>query len=95
MWIVLSGIPLPWSARLSDGLYDFRKGLIPLLEKMHGSVQHVGKVPSRAGKELIKKNELMQLRNELNKAVEKEDYEKAAELRDRIYELSGDTSEDQ
>lgn len=39
-------------------------------------------------------NELMQLRNELNKAVEKEDYEKAAELRDRIYEVSGDTDED-
>jgi protein arginine kinase activator len=72
----------------------FRKGLIPLLEKMHGSTQHVGKVPSRAGKELMKKNELMQLRNELNKAVEREDYERAAELRDRIYELSGDTNED-
>ena len=72
----------------------FRKGLIPLLEKMHGSIQHVGKVPSRAGKELIRKNELMQLRNELNKAVEKEDYEKAAELRDKIYELSCDNDED-
>jgi protein arginine kinase activator len=37
----------------------------------------------------------MQLRNELNKAVEKEDYEKAAELRDKIYELSGDSDENQ
>jgi protein arginine kinase activator len=72
----------------------FRKGLLPLLEKMHGNTQHVGKVPSRAGKELIKKNELMQLRSELNKAVEKEDYEKAAELRDKIYGLSGDNDED-
>ena len=68
----------------------FRKGLTPLLEKMHGSTQHVGKVPSRAGREMIKKNELMLLRSELNKSVEKEDYEKAAELRDKIYELSGD-----
>jgi len=71
----------------------FRKGLNPLLEKMHGSAQHVGKVPSKAGKELIRKNELMQIRNELNKAIEKEDYEKAAELRDKIYELSGDSNE--
>lgn len=71
----------------------FRKGLIPLLEKMHSSSQHVGKVPSRAGKEMIKKNELMQLRNELNKSIEKEDYERAAELRDKIYELSGDNNE--
>ena len=36
----------------------------------------------------------MQLRNELNKAVEKEDYEVAAELRDKIYGLSGDNDED-
>ncbi len=72
----------------------FRKGLIPLMEKMHGGTQHVGKVPSKAGKELIKKNEVLQLRNELNKAVEREDYERAAELRDKIYELSGDDTED-
>ena len=36
----------------------------------------------------------MQLRNELNKAVEKEDYERAAELRDKIYEFSGENDED-
>ncbi|MFQ5956940.1 MAG: UvrB/UvrC motif-containing protein [Candidatus Brocadiales bacterium] len=67
----------------------FKKGLNPLLEKMHGASQHIGKVPSRAGKELVVKNEVLQLRKELDKAVEKEDYEKAARIRDRIFELSG------
>jgi protein arginine kinase activator len=71
----------------------FKKGLVPLLEKMHGSAQHIGKVPSRAGKELVVKNEVLQLRKELDKAVEKEDYEKAAKIRDRIFEVSGNDSD--
>lgn len=75
------GCPMDYTA--------FKKGLTPLLEKMHGATQHIGKVPSRAGKELVVKNEVLQLRKELDKAVEKEDYEKAARIRDRIFELSG------
>ncbi|MDR4497045.1 MAG: UvrB/UvrC motif-containing protein [Candidatus Scalindua sp.] len=70
--------------------YDvFKKGLLPLIERMHGSSQHVGKVPPNASDEVVRKNELMQLRKELNKAVEKEDYEKAAQIRDKIYGFSG------
>ena len=71
----------------------FKKGLLPLIERMHGSSQHVGKVPANAGAEIVKKNELVQLRKELNEAVERENYEKAAELRDKIYELSGNVED--
>lgn len=71
----------------------FKKGLLPLIEKMHGSTQHVGKIPANAGTEAIKKNELIQLRKELNEAVGKENYEKAAQIRDRIYEHSGNISD--
>ena len=67
----------------------FKKGLLPLIEKMHGSSQHVGKIPANAGVEIVKKNELIQLRKELNESVGKEDYERAAQIRDKIYELSG------
>jgi protein arginine kinase activator len=67
----------------------FKKGLLPLIEKMHGSSQHVGKIPANAGVEVVKTNELIQLRRDLNEAVGKEDYEKAAQIRDKIYELSG------
>ncbi|MDR4505639.1 MAG: UvrB/UvrC motif-containing protein [Candidatus Scalindua sp.] len=70
--------------------YDaFQKGLLPLIERMHGSSQHVGKVPANASEEVIKKNQLIQLRKELNRAVQKEDYEMAAQIRDKIYGLSG------
>ena len=49
---------------------------------MHGSTQHIGKVPSRAGREMTKKNELMQLREGTGKkSVEKGDMRRAADLR--------------
>src|SRR5262245_25989151 len=65
----------------------FKKGLLNLLEKIHQKVQHVGKIPSRVGDQLARQKELSQLREELSRAVESEAYEKAAELRDRIYML--------
>ena len=65
----------------------FRKGLLNLLEKIHQKVQHVGKIPSRVGDHLARQKELTQLREELTRAVESEAYEKAAEIRVRIYIL--------
>jgi len=65
----------------------FKKGLLNLLEKIHQKVQHVGKIPRRVGDQLARQKELSQLREELARAIESEAYEKAAELRDRIYML--------
>ena len=65
----------------------FRKGLLPFLERIHGSTRHKGKVPMNAGKHLVNSRKLIQLRRELNKAVDAEEYEKAAGLRDQITDL--------
>lgn len=62
----------------------FRAGVVPLLEKIHGSTVHCGKVPSTAETAHQKENELIKLRRELDKAVKQEDYERAAKLRDDI-----------
>lgn len=69
--------------------YDaFAKALGPLLERAHeGASHHVGKVPARAGAEQVKQIELIRLRRELNAAVQREDYETAARLRDQIKDL--------
>src|SRR6185295_8018019 len=40
----------------------FKKGLLNLLEKIHGKVQHVGKIPTRVGDHLARQKELNQLR---------------------------------
>jgi protein arginine kinase activator len=66
---------------------EFREELTPLLENIHGEVRHVGKTPRRLPQSKQTQSELMQLRNRLKQAINKEDYEEAARLRDRIKTL--------
>ena len=59
-----------------------------LLRRVHGSTQHVGKVylpPDPSASDLERR--LQALRRKLNRAVESEDFERAAELRDEIRSL--------
>ena len=72
----------------------FRRPLNELLEKIQHDVRHVGKVPPDAGAELHRQNELVRLRRELERAAQSEEFEKAAQLRDRIAELSRSSRED-
>ncbi|HHW91164.1 MAG TPA: hypothetical protein GX735_00495 [Firmicutes bacterium] len=65
----------------------YREQLTPLLSRLHGQVQHVGKVPRKAGNELRAKQELQELKKALNRAVEREAFEQAAVLRDKIRAL--------
>ena len=62
----------------------FRDELMPLLENIHDEVRHSGKVPKRAPRNSQQQSELIQLRNELKRAVAAEDYESAAKVRDKI-----------
>ncbi len=65
----------------------FRAGLLPLLEKVHQSTQHVGKTPHTADSQIKKENELVRLKRDLDGLVKSENFEKAAEVRDRIRTL--------
>ncbi len=65
----------------------FRRGLEPLLEKIHGSAEHRGRVPTQVSRRLERRKRVSQLREELNRAIQAEEYERAAELRDQIYAL--------
>jgi len=64
----------------------FAEPLAEILEKVHGATEHAGKVPARAGSDLQEQRELMKLRRQLQEAVENEQYEEAARLRDAIKE---------
>jgi len=66
--------------------YDaFEKALVPLIERAHeGSSHHIGKVPRRLGTPRPTENDLIRLKRRLAKAVEEEQYEEAARLRDKI-----------
>ncbi len=68
----------------------FRKYLAPLLKRIHGSSQHIGKNPSSSKiavkPSLKKKTGLAELKSQLQKAVANEAFEEAARLRDQIKE---------
>ncbi len=68
--------------------YDtFKKGLIPLLEAIHKSQKHAGKVPAKARQVVEAVTKLQKLKEELAGAIRKEDFEGAARLRDEIKKL--------
>jgi protein arginine kinase activator len=71
----------------------FAEPLKEVLEKVHGATVHVGKLPRRAGSDTFAQRELLQLRRQLQEAVESEKYEEAARLRDLIRdkETAGET----
>jgi protein arginine kinase activator len=66
---------------------EFREELLPLLENIHGETRHCGKSPRRLPQAKQTQSELLQLRKQLLQAVNKEAYEEAARLRDRIRRL--------
>jgi protein arginine kinase activator len=71
----------------------FEKEMTSLLQRAHeGAAHHVGKVPTRRGGSGVPVKRTLdaaKLRKELARAVETEDYEKAAKLRDQIRQAEG------
>jgi protein arginine kinase activator len=63
--------------------------LKPIMKRLHGNTEHTGKVPVKLSGKLNQTRELDSLRASLAKAIQEEEYEKAAELRDKIRELEG------
>lgn len=67
---------------------EFHDELKILLRRLHGNNQHVGKnMPVYSETELFKKQDLSQLQKKLDHAIQIEDFEKAAVLRDQINEI--------
>jgi len=69
------------------GFYD---ELLPSIQKIHGNIQHRGKVPSGASAEVKKKRDIEKTKQELDKAIKEENFELAVKLRDKIKEMEGD-----
>ncbi len=67
----------------------FAEGLAGLLKSMHKGIRHVGKVPDALRKSRETGDRLKLLQKKLNKAIETEDFELAATLRDEIKAMSG------
>lgn len=71
----------------SECYSQFGDRVQPLLKRIHGSSAHTGKVPKRTGGTALISKEIRSLKNQLQDAVRAEEFEKAAQIRDRIKEL--------
>lgn len=69
----------------------FGERVARLLESIHGTSEHQGSAPTRARAAMERRRRLAELREGLRDAVDREDFEEAAGLRDQIRLLeSGD-----
>lgn len=73
----------------------FYDRLLPSIQRIHGKTGHTGKIPSGAGDKLKKEKEIERLRSELQKCIASQQYERCAELRDRIRELEKEESKNE
>ncbi|MFC1694186.1 UvrB/UvrC motif-containing protein, partial [Candidatus Latescibacterota bacterium] len=58
-----------------------------LLKQIHGTAVHTGSAPKDVSRKVDVRNQLKELKTQIRHCVEVEDYEHAAELRDRIEEI--------
>ncbi len=63
---------------------SFGDHLLTDLRKIHGSVQHSGKIPPEQQARIAKGRQLEWLREQLRQSLEKDDYDQATQLRDQI-----------
>ncbi len=62
----------------------FDADLQPLLTNIHDSLEHRGKHPRRATTSADSQAQMIHLRREMEEAVDREDYERASEIRDQL-----------
>lgn len=62
----------------------------PIIKRVQNGVEHTGKIPKKSGNDIVERRRILKLKEELQKAIAVEEYEKAAEIRDAIKELEDD-----
>ena len=73
----------------------FADQLYPSIRRIHGNTTHCGKNSGRAAAaekkpaEMTKEEKLADMKKQLDAAVQEQDFERAAELRDKIKEMEG------
>ena len=74
----------------------FQARLEPIVKRLHsGNAEHAGKVPKRIGGSIHVKKELASLKAELRDLINQEEFEQAAQVRDRIRALEKKLSKEE
>ena len=69
----------------------FRRELKNAAYRIHGGVQHAGRAPGNHREEMERQAKIDELKEQQAKAIEEQNFELAAELRDKIKALSENT----
>lgn len=64
--------------------------LVPLIKRIQGTTTHSGKAPKRTGGLVRKRRDLEALKQQLHIAIQQEQYEEAARIRDRVREMEAE-----
>ena len=67
----------------------FAEELEPTIRSIHGNAKHGGRTPSRFKEKHERDDKLNNLKKELKEAISGENFERAAELRDKIKNIEG------
>ena len=70
----------------------FRPILDPLLDGMHAGIKHLGKIPAGSKSRIKYERDLEEIKLDLQVAIEEEDFERAAKLRDQLRILEKEAS---
>lgn len=62
----------------------FGEELRSTIRSIHGNVKHIGRAPAKFRKSREKENELKELKKQLKEAIANENFESAANIRDKI-----------
>ena len=68
----------------SQCINTLKPRIMPVVKSIQGHDVHTGKIPKRAGGNYKVQKDIEKLKNELKAAIEQEEYENAARLRDKI-----------
>ena len=68
----------------------FKDAISPTLQKLHGNTKHAGKIPAERVRAKSREEKIKELELLLNEAVATQEYEKAAEYRDKIKALNSE-----
>ena len=74
-----------------DCYTTFREELARSIRSIHGTTTHAGAVPSKHREQQARATRLKQLKAELDTAIQKEDFERAATLRDEVHKLQAES----
>ena len=83
----LSAIRKTGNAGCSKCYEVFRSQFVPLISRIHGKTVHNGRIPASAEANISVKSHIEELEKELKNAVETQQFENAAKIRDQLNEL--------